>query len=137
MTTPSETTSVPLTVNIINWFEIPVTDLAKASCLYEAMLNMKLEHSMFGGIPHAVISNQDRSGVSGSLVSDPKRKPVRGAGPLIYLDAADGVARALARAVEAGARIVQPLTEIPPHGTIAVIEDLDGNLIGLHTNPAA
>ena len=37
----------------------------------------------------------------------------------------------------AGAKIVQPRTEIGPHGTIALIEDLDGNVIGLHANPPA
>lgn len=121
--------------NVINWFEIPVSNITKASRLYEAMLDTKLALGDFGGVPHAVISNKDHSCVSGALVEDPKRPPKGGSSTVIYLDARDGVARALSRAVEAGAKIVQPVTSIEPHGTIALIEDLDGNVIGLHQNP--
>jgi len=56
---------------------------------------------------------------------------------VLYLHATDGVARCLSRAVEAGAKVVQPRTEIGPHGAIALIEDLDGNVIGLHEHPKA
>jgi uncharacterized protein len=125
------TTNTP-SKNVVNWFEIPVSNIERASALYAAMLDTKLEQSVFGGVPHAVISNADHSCVSGALVSDPKRPPRRGEGTLIYLNAPDGVARCVARAVEAGAKVVQPLTPIDPHGTIALIEDLDGNVIGLH-----
>ena len=129
------TTNTPSTT-VVNWFEIPVSDIAKASALYAAMLDTQLQQSVFGGIPHAVLTNQDMSCVSGALVSDPKRPPQRGNGTVIYLHATDGVARCVARAVEAGAKVVQPLTIINPHGTIALIEDLDGNVIGLHEHPA-
>ena len=47
-------TATQTTRNTINWFEIPVRDIAKAKALYGAMLNAKLEVSDFGGIPHAV-----------------------------------------------------------------------------------
>lgn len=121
---------------IINWFEIPVSDIARSTALYEAMLNTRLALSDFGGVPHAVIASADKTCVSGALVADPQRPPKRGgASTVLYLDAADGVARCLARAIEAGARVVQPETAIGPHGTIALIEDHDGNVIGLHANP--
>jgi uncharacterized protein len=126
-------TTTQTTKNTINWFEIPVRDLAKAKHLYGAMLNATLEVSDFGGIPHAVFPHGNTT-VSGALVVDPKRTPGN-SGPLLYLDAPDGVARCLSRALEAGAKLVQPATPIGPHGTIAVIEDLDGNVIGLHELP--
>ena len=56
---------------------------------------------------------------------------------MIYLHATDGVSSCLSRAVEAGGKVVQPRTEIGPHGAIALIEDLDGNVIGLHEHPKA
>jgi predicted enzyme related to lactoylglutathione lyase len=123
--------------SIVNWFEIPVSNMEKATRLYEAMLDTKLPLSDFGGVPHAVMSNSDASCTSGALISDPKRPPVRGSGTVVYLHAIDGVARCLSRAVEAGAKVVQPRTEIGPHGAIALIEDLDGNVIGLHEHPKA
>ena len=133
--TTQNTSSAPK--SLVNWFEIPVTDIEKARSLYEAMLDMTLPVSDFGGVPHAVLSNSDASCTSGALVSDPTRPPKRGSGTVLYLHATDGVARCLSRAVEAGAKVVQPRTEIGPHGAIALVEDFDGNLIGLHENPKA
>jgi len=130
--TPS---SAPKT--IVNWFEIPVSNIEKAAKLYEAMLDTKLPITDFGGVPHAVMANSDRSCTSGALISDPKRLPVRGSGTVVYLHATDGVARCVSRAVEAGAKVIQPRTDIGPHGAIALVEDLDGNVIGLHEHPAA
>ena len=133
--TTQNTSSAPKT--IVNWFEIPVSDITKATALYEAMLDMKLPLSDFGGVPHAVMANSDHSCTSGALISDPKRPPKRGSGTVVYLHATDGVASCVSRAVEAGAKVVQPRTEIGPHGAIALIEDFDGNVIGLHEHPKA
>lgn len=38
----------------------------------------------------------------------------------------------LARAALAGAKIVQPTTDIGPFGAAAQFEDLDGNVVGRH-----
>ncbi|CAN5804509.1 VOC family protein [soil metagenome] len=132
MTTPTQES---ISTNVVNWFEIPVSNLAASTRLYEAMLDTKLRLSDFGGVPHAVLTNQDHSCVSGALIADPKRPPRGGSSTVIYLDAKDGVAQCLSRAVEAGAKVVQPVTSIGEQGTIALIEDLDGNVIGLHSNP--
>lgn len=132
----NNTGSIP-SVTVVNWFEIPVSDIVKAKALYEAMLDIKLPVSDFGGVPHAVMSNADHSCTSGALVSDPKRPPKRGSGTVIYLNARDGVSSCVSRAVEAGAKVIQPRTEIGPHGAIALIEDFDGNTIGLHEHPKA
>ena len=121
--------------NVVNWFEIPVTDIQKSAALYAAMLDLKIEISDFGGVPHAVFPHSGPACVSGALISDPKRPPKRGSGTVIYLDATDGLASCLSRAVEAGAKVVQPATAIGQHGSIALIEDLDGNVIGLHEEP--
>jgi len=40
------------------------------------------------------------------------------------------------RAVAAGGKVVQPTTDLGPHGTIALIRDLDGNVVGIHTAKA-
>lgn len=133
--TTQNTSSAP--TSIVNWFEIPVSSIEKAKSLYEAMLDKKLPMSAFGGVPHALLNNSDASCTNGALVEDPKRPPTRGSGTVLYLHATDGVASCLSRAVEAGAKVVQPRTEIGVHGAIALIEDLDGNVIGLHEHPKA
>ncbi len=120
--------------NIINWFEIPVTNLERASAMYSAMLDHRPLQTTANGIGHAIFKLDD-DGVGGALVADPKRAPKRGSGSVVYLHARDGVTRCLARAVEAGAKVVMPLTAIEPNGKIALIEDLDGNVVGLHEHP--
>jgi predicted enzyme related to lactoylglutathione lyase len=115
----------------INWFEIPVTDLDKAAALYATALGIELKREVFFGVPHAILTG-DPAGVTGTLISDPQRAPRQGTGTVVYLHAKDGVAACLARATSAGAKVVQPTTPIGPFGTIALIEDLDGNVVGLH-----
>ena len=115
----------------INWFEIPVTQIDKAAAFYGAVLGQPLRSETFGAIPHAMFAAEGEAAVTGALVQDPARRPAPG-GPVLYLDVVGGVAPALARAREAGARIVQPLTDLGPHGTCALIEDRDGNVVGLH-----
>lgn len=117
--------------NRINWFEIPVTNLDKAAALYGATLGVEMKREVLFGVPHAIITAED-DGVTGTLISDPKRAPGKGAGTVVYLHVKD-VAAALARAVEAGASVAQPTTDIGPFGTMALIADLDGNVVGLHT----
>lgn len=109
----------------------PVTNHDRAAALYAAMLGVELTRDVYFGVPHAVLLPGD-GGVTGTLFSDPRRAPKRGTGTAVYLHAPDGVPACLARAVEAGAKVAQPTTEIPPFGRIALIEDLDGNLVGLH-----
>jgi len=117
----------------INWFEIPVTNLDKAAELYAATLGFPLKREVIFGVPHAILTTEgEADGVTGTLISDPKRPPTRGAGTVVYLHAKDGVPACLARAIEAGAKVVQPTTDIGPFGTAAKIEDFDGNIIGLH-----
>ncbi|HRE90218.1 MAG TPA: VOC family protein, partial [Myxococcota bacterium] len=64
-------------------------------------------------------------------------KPSRD-GSLIYFDVTskDGkLDTALNRALESGATLIVPKTDIGEHGFIAVVADPEGNAIGLHENP--
>lgn len=118
--------------NTINWFEIPVTQIDKSAALYAKALGLDLKRGEFGGRIHAILPADDEAGVTGALVQSAKVEPARN-GVVIYLHAGDGVAKCLARAVEAGAKVVQPRTDIGPHGESGQFADLDGNVIGLHS----
>ena len=89
------------------------------------MLDTKLVATPFNGQQMVVL------GSNGCLIDGAKSKATPG-GTLVYLHARDGVRACLARAVEAGAKVVLPETSIGKDGTIAKIEDLDGNIVGLH-----
>jgi predicted enzyme related to lactoylglutathione lyase len=121
-------------ISMVKWLEIPVSNIQRSAAMYGAMLDLPPHVSDFMGVAHAVLMRSE-AGVNGALIADPARPPRKGSGTVVYLHAHDGVARCLARALEAGATLVQPATAIGPHGTIALIEDLDCNLIGLHEHP--
>lgn len=119
--------------NAINWFEIPTSDMDRAVAFYEATIGVDLTRAVFGGQPHAVfpIAREDQ-GRTGAIVTAPHLTPGAG-GVVIYLEAPDGVEASLARARDAGAAVVVPHTAIGDNGWIAVIRDLDGNHVGLHS----
>ncbi len=124
--TPTKTPDA--TKSILNWFEIPVSNVPKAIALYGAMLDTKLAATDEGPSQMVIL------GSNGCLIASAKGKVPAG-GTVVYLDAHDGVRACLARAAEAGAKIVMPETAIGEHGTIGQIEDLDGNIVGLHAVP--
>jgi predicted enzyme related to lactoylglutathione lyase len=121
--------------NALTWFEIPVANLDRAAAFYTKLVARPLKHEVFGGVPHAMFATAEtKTTVTGALVEDAKRP--RGAGVTIYLDV-DGVQAAVDRAVAAGGKVIQPTTDIGPFGTIALIADLDGNVVGVHTEKAS
>jgi predicted enzyme related to lactoylglutathione lyase len=117
----------------LNWFEIPVTNLDRATKFYETMLQAKLRRENFHGTEMAVIVAED-AGVGGALILDKKRKP-NGDGTLVYLNANGQLDAAIRLASESGGSVVLPKTEIGDIGAIALIRDTEGNQIGLHSDP--
>jgi predicted enzyme related to lactoylglutathione lyase len=115
---------------IINWFEIPTTNLDRAVKFYESMLSTRLRLETFDGTPQALLLG-DKNDAGGSLILDPRRKPSAD-GPLIYLDAKRDLEGCLERATRAGGRIVLPKTDIGDPGFIAIVADSEGNHVALH-----
>jgi predicted enzyme related to lactoylglutathione lyase len=117
--------------NAINWFEIFVTDLDRASRFYETMLARQLRREDFGGMQMSIFSSA-KEGAGGALVRDPKRAPGTG-GTLVYLDATGKLDASLDRVVAAGGAVVLPKTDIGAPGFIALVRDTEGNQVGLHS----
>ena len=121
--------------NIVNWFEIPVADLARARRFYEQLLGTELKQEKFEGLQMAIFPHSG-SGVGGALVVDPKRKPATD-GTLVYLNANGTLDACVARAPEAGGTVILPKTDIGPPGYIALVKDPEGNTVGLHAERAS
>lgn len=117
----------------INWFELPVVDLARAQKFYETMLGAKLKSEVFNGTPHAMFPTD--SGVGGALIKDARRSP-KADGALIYLNANGKLDACLGRVEAAGGKVLLPKTSIGDPGHIALVLDTEGNQVGLHSNPA-
>ncbi len=117
-------------INVVNWFEIPTTNLDRAVKFYETMLATRVKLETFGGKQHALLLG-DRDGAGGALILDPKRKPSN-EGTLVYLNAKRDLDGCLERAERSGGRIVLPKTDIGDPGFIAIVADTEGNHVALH-----
>ena len=125
--------------NAISWFEIPASDLERATNFYEAIFQTKLIPMDMDNIKMRMFPITDmENGVGGAVVdSGGYHKPSTTDGPLIYLNGNPDLQVILDRVVDAGGTIMVPKMEISPeYGFMAVMIDTEGNRIGLHSVPS-
>lgn len=127
-----------MAANPVVWFEIYVQDMARAKAFYEAVFECQLsplgnpDAAAFPGMEMlAFPSSMEQYGATGSLIKMPGC-PSGGSGTLVYFGCADCGVEA-ARAAASGGAIFKPKMSIAPHGFIALVNDTEGNLIGLHS----
>lgn len=122
--------------NAISWFEIPATDLTRATKFYETIFSTSLIAMDMPNIRMRLFPIEDmQNGIGGAVVdSGGFHKPSVTDGPLIYLNANPDVQNILSKVEAAGGKIVVPKTEISEaFGYMAIIIDTEGNRIGLHS----
>ena len=118
--------------NVINWFEIPVTDFERAKKFYAAILGAQLhvetmgEHLM-GFLP------MDGEGVGGAIVHGHGYTPSSD-GTLVYLNGGDDLSTILNRVEPSGGKVALPKTQITEEiGYFALFLDSEGNKVALHS----
>jgi predicted enzyme related to lactoylglutathione lyase len=124
--------------NAISWFEIPATDLGRATKFYEDIFGVSLIVMDLQNIKMRMFPVTDpMTGIGGAVVdSGGFHKPSATDGPLIYLNGNPDVQQVLDKVEKAGGKILVPKTQISPeYGFMAVILDTEGNRIGLHSIP--
>ncbi len=119
------------TFNPVGWFEIPVADMERATRFYEAVLAVTLTPFQMGPDAMAWFPNHDAvKGTSGSLVQAEGFEP-GSAGTRVYFTAPD-LDATLERALAAGGQVIVGRTDIGEFGFYAVVQDTEGNQVGLH-----
>ncbi len=114
----------------IGWFDIPVSDLDRATDFYRQVLDIEI-HRYGEDVPVAVMAHGPGD-VAGCLALDEGFEP-SDQGPLLYftvegrLDEAAGLVKGL------GGRVLEAPHSIKPHGHRAVVLDSEGNRICLHS----
>ena len=124
--------------NAISWFEIGTTDLDRATKFYETIFQEKFVPLDLDNIKMRMFPlNNMMTGVGGALVdSNGFHKPSATDGPLIYLNGNPDLQLVLDRVEAAGGKILLPKQEISAeYGFMALIQDSEGNRIGLHSVP--
>jgi predicted enzyme related to lactoylglutathione lyase len=120
---------------MVNWFEIYTEDFDRAKKFYTTVFNYEMKDLPMSNDRHADMRYAtfpgDEKGVSGALVKIEQAKPGNG-GTLIYF-ASEEIDAELGRVEAAGGKILRPKTNVGEFGYIALLEDTEGNLIGLHS----
>lgn len=121
-------------VNIINWFEISVSDINRAVQFYETIFSIKMEQMEMMGMKMAMFPGEAMSGkVSGGLVQGPMHKPSAD-GAKIYFNGHPDLSTALNKIEAAGGKITMPKTKISDDiGYMAFFTDTEGNSVALHS----
>lgn len=117
--------------NTLNWFEIPATDMARATRFYEQIFQVTLETGPAGGEGYLMTMFPEGGGVNGALVSGEGYVP-SASGALVYLNCNPSLDAVLGRVEAAGGQIIVPKTDIGENGFFAFALDTEGNKIGLH-----
>jgi predicted enzyme related to lactoylglutathione lyase len=118
--------------NAISWFEIPTLNLDAAQTFYGSVLGCSMRREAMGPSEGAMFPYEGE-GIGGALICGHSARRPSSGGTLIYLDCSPSLDAALARAASSGAKLVLPRQALPPGmGFIALMQDLDGNTVGLH-----
>ena len=121
--------------NAVNWFEIPVSDMSRARKFYENVFQREMEEveAALSDMEMVFFSGtHEAPGAMGALVKSKNQKPAQMSGVLIYFSC-QNITDELERVEKAGGSVLMPRTPIGEHGFIALIQDTEGNRIGMHS----
>lgn len=117
----------------INWFEIPVTDFARAKKFYETLYGaevteMPFPNGKYGMLPADILNG----GIGGGLVEGEGFIP-SDKGTIVYLNGGEDLSLPLSKVEAAGGKIILPKTSIGGNGFMAHFIDTEGNRVALHS----
>lgn len=119
-------------INAINWFEIPVTDFARAKKFYETIMDGEIMEMPYPDGHYGMLPSDMQTGVGGGIVQGAGYEPST-KGCVVYLNGGEDLAIPLAKIEGAGGKIIMPKTAIGGNGFMAQFIDTEGNLIALHS----
>lgn len=123
-----------MTQNPVRWFEIYVQDMNRARRFYEAVFQTALQklNAPFPEIElWAFPMGQDQYGAAGALVK--LQGVASGGNSTIVYFACDDCAVEESRVAEHGGSVEKSKMSIGEYGFIALVQDSEGNMIGLHS----
>jgi predicted enzyme related to lactoylglutathione lyase len=118
--------------SFVSIFEIPATDISRATNFYKEILGVEIERIDFPGMEMGLFPYQDQI-VTGVIMKGEGYEP-SAKGITIYLNGGDNLQTILDKVEENGGIVIIPKT---PHadesGFFAIFLDSEGNKMGLHS----
>jgi predicted enzyme related to lactoylglutathione lyase len=116
--------------NLGTYFEIPVSDLDRATKFYSFVFECEFSREVIHGNEMAFFPFvEGKPGITGALAKGEIYKPSL-SGALIYLDTSD-LNKSLERVTEKGCEVLFPKTPVAGIGFVAEFKDCEGNRIAL------
>ena len=117
--------------NPVVYFEIPVVDLNRACDFYSSVFEATFSHDVVDGYQMAFFeSSEDSFGAAGALVVGDVYVPSHD-GCFLYFGV-DSIDDSIAKALENGGSLLYPKKTKGDLGSVAEIQDTEGNRIALH-----
>lgn len=126
--------------HVATWFEIPVTEMARAKQFYTAVMQTEFEDEEMentDGSPFLMsVFNHQEGAVSGMLVKGADYHP-SATGAVIYLNGGSELNTILERVEPQGGKVIVPKMPIEEgaKGWFAQFLDSEGNRVGLYSPP--
>jgi uncharacterized protein len=112
------------------YFEIPVTNMDRATAFYEELLGTKLMRQTVDGYDMALFPfAEGAAGATGALAKGDVYRPSKD-GAIVYFYVGD-IKAAVAKAETMGRPVLYPIKDIGEAGFVAEIEDSEGNRLAL------
>jgi predicted enzyme related to lactoylglutathione lyase len=122
-----------MTPNPVRWFEIYVQDLPRAVRFYETVFATRLEQLPTPDLEMwAFPQSMEGPGAAGTLVKAPEGVVSGGNSTLVYFGSDDCGVEA-GRVEAAGGKLYRDKFSIGPYGFVALAQDPDGNMFGIHS----
>jgi uncharacterized protein len=119
----------------VGWFDIYVEDIDRAQRFYETVFDTTLQPMDDPNDPSAQMRGFGDDfvshGAGGALVKLAHAQPGPG-GSMVYFSCEDCSVEE-SRVVAAGGSIVRSKFSIGEHGSVSIITDTEGNMLGLHS----
>jgi predicted enzyme related to lactoylglutathione lyase len=117
------------TSSAVTWFEIPSSDLDRATRFYEDVLGIQLKPDVMGPFRMSIFQ-VDKGQPSGCVMQAEGYRP-NAEGTTVYLNLRDDLAKPLAKVEKAGGKVLVGKTALPENmGYYAQFLDSEGNRVG-------
>ena len=118
--------------NLINWFEIPATDIKRSVTFYKAILGLEIKETEMFGTKMGLFPT-DGKNVSGAIVQGKDYKPSTD-GIVAYLNGGQDLQTVLDKVGSANGTVIVPKTQISPEmGYFGMFIDTEGNKMAVHS----
>jgi predicted enzyme related to lactoylglutathione lyase len=117
-------------MNPVIWFEIPVTDLIRASAFYQKVFDYTITFREMKSMKMGTFPMANAPGISGALVQVTGYTPHH-SGTVVYFSV-DNIDTTLEKVIDNGGKLLIPKIDIGEERCIAQFEDSEGNQVGIY-----